>query len=313
MPCSRATDRTQARRQRRALARAALLLCAPALLRSSAAGTPLVAKDDRGRTVSLATAPRRIVSLAPSVTEILFAIGAGPRVVAVTSYCDYPPEAKRLPKVGDYNTSIERVVAQRPDLIVAGAAANRTAVRNLEKLDRLRGRLFAIEPANLRELYGAIARLGVLTGCSNGAAAVVARMKRVIERTRASSAKLTARPSAVFLVQLDPLWVTGSGTFLADMIAAAGGRNLGAVVGKGYRGLALERLIALDPEVILSTHATLKELRSRAGWSSMSAVRNGRVHVLGYDAVRPGPRLADAVASIARLLRRRPDAPERGP
>jgi iron complex transport system substrate-binding protein len=262
--------------------------------------------DDRGKTVCLPAPPSRIVSLAPSVTEILFAIGAGSRVVAVTSYCDYPRRATRLPKVGDYSTSVERVVAQRPDIVVAGAAANRTAIRGLERIGSLRGKVFAIEPTNLRELYGAITRVGAVTGCGGGAAAVVARMRRAIDGARASFAKGARRPSVVFLVQLDPLWVAGSGTFMDDMILAAGGRNLGAQVGRGFRALALERLIALDPEVILSTHATVTALRSRAGWSTVSAVRRRRVHVLGYAAVRPGPRLADAVAAIVRLLRRPP-------
>lgn len=281
-----------------------LVLWAISMPPSEAAGA-LTAVDDRGVRLRLTTPPRRIVSLSPSLTETLFAIGAGSRIVGVTTYCDYPPAARKIAKIGDYNTSVEKVVALRPDLIVAGAKANRLAIQALGRVHDIDKALFAVEPENLTELYDAIHRLGAITGCVEGSRRTVAHMKRVVRSAGRLRKSSSPRPRVVFVLQRDPIWVAGSGTFVDDMIRAAGGVNLGRSAGKGYVPLSLERLIALNPEVILSTHSTTRDLKRRSGWSRLSAIRNGRVYKLGFEAVRPAPRLADAVASIAKLLHTR--------
>jgi len=267
-----------------------------------AIGAPVSVIDARGVRVSLRQPPKRIVSLTPGITETLFAIGAGPRVVGVTRYCDYPPQVRSLPKVGDYSTSIEKVVAMKPDLIVADLEANRKAIADLEKLAEVRGKVFVIRATSFSELYASLRKLGQITGCPAGAQKVVSHMQLVINAVKKRVAASRTRPRVLFVVQAQPLWVAGGHTFMDEMIEIAGGSNVGRKAGDGYRSLGLEQLVALDPEVLLSTHATVEELRSRPGWSQVSAVRNKRVHRLGFEAVRPCPRLSDAVVTIYRLL-----------
>lgn len=262
-------------------------------------GSPIVVRDARGVVVRLPAAPRRIVSLSPAVTETLFAIGAGDRVVGVTAYCDYPPEAKKRPKIGDYIPSIEKVLAQRPDLVVADAEANGRAVRDMERLPALRSRLFVVRQTSFRELFSAITAIGRVTGHADGAARVVRSVQWTLDAVRRRVARSKERPGVVFMIQMQPLWVVGSDTFMDEMIAAAGGRNLGRSAGKGFRSLSVEQLISLAPDVVVSTHASLDDLKARAGFSSLPAVRHGRVHVIGFEAVRPGPRIGEAVRRLA--------------
>jgi iron complex transport system substrate-binding protein len=271
-------------------------------LSGTAHAQPVSARDARGVTVRLQAAPRRIVSLAPAVTEILFAVGAGPRVVGVTAYCDYPPEAKRLPRIGDLNVSIEKVLSRKPDLVIGDVEANRKALASLEGLAPLRDRVFAIRSRNFADIFEAVRSVGQITDTRDQAARTIAAMRRTLAAIRLSLTKNRSLPRTVFLVQEDPLWVAGAGTFVDDMITAAGGQNVGRRAGAGYRALNLERLIALNPQVVLSTGVTLKDLKARAGWQTVDAVRQGRVYVLGYEAVRPGPRLAEAVRIVFRLL-----------
>jgi len=277
-------------------------LCATLLAPAQAVGQAVVVRDARGVNVSLREPPRRIVSLSPSVTEILFAIGAGPRVVGVTTFCDYPQQARKLPKVGDFSVSAEKVIALRPDLVIGDVEANRRAIVDLEKLRPLKGRLFTTKGKDFRSIMEALRTVGHITGERRRAETVVASMQATLDKVRSKVPRKRHRPRTVFVVQRDPLWVAGARSFVDDLIEAAGGDNVGRRAGAGYRSFGLERLIALDPEVILSTDATLSELRSRAVWKTLRAVRSGRVHVLGYDAVRPGPRLADAVLRVSRLL-----------
>lgn len=269
-------------------------------------GAPIVVTDVRGVSVTLREPPRRIVSLAPAVTEILFAIGAGSNVVGVTAFCDYPEAARRLPKVGDLNVSTEKVLGLKPDLVIGDVEANRKSIALLEHLAPLKGRLFVIAGKDFREIFAAVESVGRITGRAAEAARSVARMKRTLAQIRAQVARSGACPRTVFVVQTEPLWLAGSGTFIDDLITAAGGQNLGRMAGRGYRSFSLERLIALSPDVIVSSDASLRSLRGKAGWNALAAVRAGRVYVLGYDAVRPGPRLAEAVVQLHRWLHPRP-------
>ncbi|NLH99432.1 MAG: ABC transporter substrate-binding protein [Chthonomonadales bacterium] len=267
---------------------------------------PIVVTDVRGVSVTLREPPRRIVSLAPAVTEILFAIGAGSNVVGVTAFCDYPKAARRLPRVGDLNVSAEKVLGLKPDLVIGDVEANRKSIALLERLAPLKGRLFVVAGKDFREIFAAVESVGRVTGRAAEAARSVARMKRTLAQIRAQVARSGARPRTVFVVQTEPLWLAGSGTFIDDLITAAGGQNLGRMAGRGYRSFSLERLIALSPDVIVSSDASLRSLRGKAGWNALAAVRAGRVYVLGYDAVRPGPRLAEAVVQLHRWLHPRP-------
>ncbi len=273
-----------------------------ATLRSKRQGGAISARDARGSVVSLRERPRRIVSLAPAVTEILFAVGAGDSVVGVTAYCDYPDAAKRIPRVGDLNVSAEKVLALKPDLVIADLEANRKAIAALEQIGTLRGRVFVIAGKHFKNIMDAVGLVGTLTGHEALASRTISRMKQTLTEIRQRTQSQRIRPRAVFVVQVAPLWVAGGDTFIDDLITAAGGDNVGRLAGDGYRAFSLERLIVADPDHIVSSDAKPGGLRKRAGWRDMTAVKQGRVHVLGYDAVRPGPRLAEAVAQLNRIL-----------
>jgi len=272
------------------------------LMASSAHAGPVEAVDARGRTVRLPSAPRRIVSLAPATTEMLFAIGAGPRVVGVSRYCDYPPEARSRPKIGDLNTSVERVIALRPDLVVASASANRRAVEQIERLRGERTPVFCVDPNTFEELYAALRALGSVTGSAEGAARVERTMRQKVRRIECAVARVRRRPRVAFLLQTRPVWVAGTGTFIDDLIRMAGGVNVATDAGPGYHPYALEKLVAHRPEALLMRAPDDEQLASRSGWSSMPAVRSGALYSVGDEAVRPGPRLTLALARLARLL-----------
>lgn len=281
------------------------LLIAAALavaLAPGATAAPLSAVDARGRMITLALPPQRIVSLAPATTEMLFAIGAGPRVVGVSRYCDYPNEARSRAKIGDLNTSIERVIALRPDLVVASDSANRRAVEHLERLRGRRTPVFCVDPNTFEELYTALRALGAITGASVGAERVERTMREEVRRVQGALARTRKRPRVAFLLQTRPVWVAGPDTFVDDLIRMAGGVNVAAGAGTGYRPYPLEKLIAQRPEALLMRAPDDEDLASRPAWSGMPAVRTGALHSVGDEAVRPGPRLTVALARLARLL-----------
>ncbi len=275
---------------------------------SGAIATPLTAVDARGKRVTLGAPPRRIVSLIPANTEIAFALGLGKRVVGVTTYCDYPHEARSITKIGDLNTSIEKVLALRPDLILASSSGNRSALERLERLAQTaQAPIFAVDPQNVGNLLRDIRSIGALTGSAPVAEAVVKRMEATLAAARRVAAGPGSRPiRALFVVQQPPLWVVGSRNFMDDLMQRAGLQNVAAPLGKGFCSMPLERAIALRPDVLFTSQIPLKDLKDRPGWAQMQAVRTGRVFPMGYDAVRPGPRVADAIFAMAQLARRAP-------
>ncbi len=263
---------------------------------------PVAVKDARGKTVTLASAPKRIVSLTPANTEMLFALGLGARVVGVTAYCDYPVAAKALPKVGDVNISIEKVLALKPDLVLAGAAASRKALDGLDALPSLHFAVFALEPTTLDESLAAIASLGNLTGCAKRATILVAKLRARIKAVETRVSALRAKPSVFSVVQVDPLWTAGSGTFVDDLIRIAGGTNVGASLGKGYFAVSPERVVAARPNVILAGEESSRRIQTVPGLATTPAVRDSRIYTLGLEASRPGPRLVDALEKLAALI-----------
>ena len=282
-----------------------------ALLSLGARAQRVSVADDRGVRVTLPAPPKRIVSLMPANTEILFALGLGGRVVGVTDYCDYPPEARRLPRVGGLTTSLEKVLSLRPDLILASASGNRKAIEALEALPEPRPPVFAVDPKTLPDLYSAVLAIGRLTGRTPQAEAVVRKMRAQAAAVAARVRRARSRPRVLFVLSREPLWVVGSGNFMDEMISAAGGTNVAREVGPGYHPWNLERVVAEQPDAILTTTEGLDRFVGRPGWSSVRAVRRRAVLAVGYAAVRPGPRLVDAIARIADWLHPR-TAPRSG-
>lgn len=274
-----------------------------ALLSSPArAASPLSATDARGIKLTLPSPPRRIVSLTPANTEILFALGLRGRIVGVTAFCDYPPEAKQLPRVGDVNISVEKVLALKPDLVVASASASRKAIGRLESLRSTRLPVFATDPNDFAGLYRDIRALGRITGQTHQAEMLVKSMQRRVEKVRKAVGKQAHIPRVLYVLQTNPLWVAGSSNFIDELIRMAGGQNVAGGAGRGYCTYSSEKVIVRDPEVILTTKETAPHLFNLPGWSRVTAVRRKAIYILGEEAVRPGPRLVNALEKLVRLL-----------
>ena len=288
MQTGRATARPRA-------ARTVLLLAALAL--ASCGGVP-----DEG--TDAGSSAQRIVSLAPNLTEILFALDLGDRVVGVTDYCDYPPAATGKPKVGGYvNPNLEAILELEPDLAVAAPnVGNRDAVLRLESLGV---ELLIVETPTLDALYDAIRIIARGAGVPERGAALADRLHREIEAIRR---QVAARPPTRTLMVFshDPLIVAGAGTFFDDMISAAGGANLAAEAGGRFPHYSLEQLVGGAPEAIIDTVMGSEgepDLSFWKRWNTVPAVRDGRVCAPPLDAVvRPGPRAPEGIRHLADCL-----------
>jgi len=251
-----------------------------------------------------AAAPARIVSLAPSVTETLFALGVGPRVVAVSDYCDYPPEVRRLPKIGSFlDPSIEAIVAQRPDVVIGvPSPGNHEAVAALQTLGI---RVDVSDPEHLADLAPVTRMIAAAAGVPEAGERLIAELERGMDAVRARVA--TQPPRRVLMaIGQDPLVAVGTTSFLGELIAAARGVNV-APPGNPWPHVNVEYVIARDPEVIIDSSMGTEEGSSAARYwerlPSLAAVRDKRVYAFrDYRALRPGPRLPAAFEDLARLI-----------
>lgn len=275
---------------------------------------PLTIADALHHPVMLKGRPQRIISLAPSVTEILFAIGAGNRVLADTTYCKYPAAAARLAKIGGYlDPNAEKVVALTPDLVIA---ARGTRDDILDHLRALHVPLFVVDANNLTEVSASIKLIGRLVGNETTANQVAARL----EARRNSICKKTAalaaaqRPATLFLFSFSDLFSAGPGSHIDELIRLAGGRNIAAGTRQPWPQLSMEAVAAANPQVILvlaghgtmsnlTPQAALATLRAKPQWRSLAAVKTGRVVVLDDDEMTlTGPRLINGLEAVARAL-----------
>jgi iron complex transport system substrate-binding protein len=257
--------------------------------------------DDAGRRVLLVAPARRIVSLLPSFTEILFAIGAGDRLVGRTSWCDYPPAALAVPSVGDgMPPSVEAVAARRPDLVVLyRSGPNVTAA---EQLERLGVRTVLFDLNLLEELAPAARRLGTLTGQSERADSLARVMDSLASQPLAPSTQ-----SLAFIVWDNPPIVIGAGSYLDRLAALAGARNVFHDVRSPSAQVSIETIVARDPDfvAVLSDSGPPAPPRyaSRPEWRVVRAVRQGRFLFLpGQLFGRPGPRVVEAIRELRRRL-----------
>ncbi len=280
---------------------AGFLVCAAAACGTRDRATPsgLSVTDDAGRRVTLARPARRVVSLLPSFTEILFAVGAGDRIVGRTTWCDYPPAARDIPSVGDaMPPSVEAVAARRPDLVVLyRSGPNVTAAEQLERLG-IRTVLFDLN--QLEDLGPAARRLGVLTGQGQRADSLA----RVMDSLAQSPATRGTR-SLVFIVWDNPPIVIGAGSYLDHLAALAGARNVFHDIRSPSAQVSIETIAARDPDfvAVLTDSAQPPAFAKRPEWRVVRAVRAGRWLLLpGRLFGRPGPRSGDAVRELRRLL-----------
>ncbi len=281
-----------------------LALLLPILLLPAAAGA-LSVTDQTGRRVTLEAPPRRIVSLVPSVTEVVFAIGAEDVLAGVTDFCDYPPAARKKPSIGGMLApSLETVVALRPDLVVATTAGNRE--ETFAQLERLQIPVYLVNPTRVADVLDLISRLGALTGHERAAARLAASLDTRIKAVVARVAALP-RPRVLYVLWPEPLIVPGRGSLVSELLALAGGDSVTADAGESYPRYSLEAALAGAPEVIiLASHGSAQGPTAREKWerfTSLPAIRAGRLYTADGNLLhRYGPRLVDGLELLARFI-----------
>jgi iron complex transport system substrate-binding protein len=294
---------------------AALLLLSVAALASPAllprAGTAADMTDMLSRRVPVPERPVRIVSLAPSITETVFVLGQGERLVGVTDYCDYPPEATKKPRVGGISTpSFEAILALRPDLVLATSESN--YAEHVERLTALALPVYVIRPVDFETVLESIERIGAVLGTAEAARARVASMRREADAI-AQAVAGSPRPRVLYVVWPNPLIAPGRGTLITELIRRAGGESVTGGEPLLYPRLSLETVIERRPErIIVGRHSQAPAQELLRGWdqlTALAAVREGRVSAVDGDLVhRPGPRMIEALRALARALH-----PERVP
>jgi iron complex transport system substrate-binding protein len=281
-----------------------LLLIALVLLLAAADAQARELFDRLGRKVRVPEDPSRVVALAPSVTEIVFALGQQRRLVGVSTHSDYPEDAKRLPVVGSYvRPDLERILALKPDLCLAVKDGNPKALA--DRLETMGIPVYAVDPQTLRGILQAVEGVGEVLGATEKAQVIVDRMKERIEGVRALAAKARSRPRVFYQIGVAPMVSAGSGTYLHEMIELAGGENL-AAGREPYPRFSPEEVVTLAPEVILVSVMRSEGTRAHEIWGrfrTVPALRSDRVHVVDSDLFdRPSPRLVQALEELVLLL-----------
>lgn len=272
--------------------------------------TTLMVTDGLGREVMLNGIPQRIISLAPSNTEILYAIGAGDQVIGRDTLSDFPEEAQAATDIGSTFDALntELIVSLQPDLVLAAEINTPEQVKQLEDLGLTM--YYLKNPTTLEEMYSNLELVAQLTGHREEAAALVESLKARVAAVDEKIAPLSSRFSVFYeLDATDPAkpYTAGKGTFITQLIDRAGGYNIASDL-DGYPQMSLEQVVAADPAFIILGDArygvTPESIAQRPGWENLSAVKNGNVLPFNDDLVsRPGPRLVDALEELAKLLR----------
>jgi len=284
---------------------------APAAAPATLTPAPISLTDGLGNTVTLLGLAQRIVSLAPSNTEILFAIGAGAQVVGRDSFSDYPAEAKSIQDIGggygDYNT--EAIVSLKPDLVLA---ADIIAPEKIKALQNLGLTVYALpNPVDYQGMYKNLETVAQLTGHTQQAEALIKSLQARVAAVEQKLSGVIDRPLVFY--ELDSTdanapYTAGPGTFIDTLITMAGGKNLGASLSSAWAQVSIEALIAQNPDVIILGDYTWggvkpEDVKARAGWEALKAVKESKIFTFDDNLVsRPGPRLVDGLEAMATLL-----------
>jgi iron complex transport system substrate-binding protein len=256
--------------------------------------------DDLGRTVRLPEKIERAVSLAPNLTENIFAVGAGDRLVGVTTFCNYPPEAEKIQKVSDTQTpNVESIIALKPDVVFVSTASQ---LENFARiLERRNIAVFVTNPQNLEDVFKNLETLGRLFGTTEKAEKLVAELK---QRIAAIDEKVSGKPKVRVFVQIDKdsLYTVGKDSFITDLIERAGGESLTKTIETAYPKISKETALALNPDAIILSESP-NNLEPNEVFKNSAAVKNGKVYKINADLLsRPGPRLVDALEQLAKDL-----------
>ncbi len=292
---------------------AARLAVAAAAFVAATSAAALTLADDAGRSVTLARPPVRIVTLAPSLTELVFAAGAGAAIIGADRYSDWPAAARRIPRVGDASRlDVERIVALRPDLVIAWRHGN-----NLRELDQLQAAgipFFFLEPQHLDDVPGAIERLGALLGHEAEAASRAAALRDALARLRRSH-EHAAPVSVYYQVWSTPLMTINRRHLISDVIALCGGRNVFAGLAPLVPVISTESVVAADPQAMITADREVgggPTLERKPGhpafalwrrYGDLTAVRRGWLFAIDGDRIsRQGPRIVEGAAAMCEAL-----------
>jgi iron complex transport system substrate-binding protein len=265
---------------------------------------PLAVTDFQNRSVTVPKRPERIVSIGPSITEFLFALGAGPRVVGADDFSDEPAAAKQLEKVGGIKVNFEKVVSLRPDLVLTVKFSDGT----IEKLAGAGLLVLVVDPQST----GDVARTAILLGRAVGSdGETLARdIQKRVDDVRAKTSSAATRPRVYHEIDAsDPtkIFTVGPGSYIHDLIDIAGGQNIAARATSAYPQLSAEEILRGDPEIIVLAAADYsarpEQVAARSGWGAINAVKNNRIVSIAPNLInRPGPRVGEAAETYARLV-----------
>lgn len=270
-------------------------------------GFPVHIVDDMGRNVVIDREPQRIISLAPSNTEILFALNLGERIAGVTEYCDYPQEANNKEKIGGFSTpNIEKVISLNPDLVIATSMHQKA----VEELERLGVPVIVLFPKKVSDVLNNITLIGRATGQEDVAEGLVKDLKARMDAVTDKTGKIPEgkRPRVYYEVWHDPLITAGPDTFVDDLITLAGGINIAGDSKTSYPEISLEVVIQKDPQIFIYSHhgnsrQEIEQIYSRQNWQDISAIKNKRVYIIDQNLVqRATPRLIDGLEELAKML-----------
>ena len=269
-----------------------------------AAAFPTTVTDFQNRSVAIPKRPERIVSIGPSITEFLFALGAGPRVVGADDFSDEPAAAKQLEKVGGIKVNFEKVVSLRPDLVLSVKFSDGT----IEKLAGAGLLVLVVDPQSA----GDVARTAILLGRAVGSDgdALARDIQKRVDDVRSKTSAAANKPRVYHEIDAsDPtkIFTVGPGSYIHDLIEIAGGQNIAARATSAYPQLSAEEILRSDPEIIVLAAADYSakpdQVAARTGWSVISAVRNKRIVTIAPNLInRPGPRVGEAAEAYAKLV-----------
>jgi len=274
---------------------------------SQAFSFPVIVTDDRGKEITLTETPRRIVSMAPTHTELLFLLGLEKEVLGVTSYCTYPEAAKQKEKIGGFaEFDIEKIIAADPDLVLSLGTIQLPAVKELEKRGK---KVFWIYPRTVSDILASFERVGQLAGKGREAKQLREKLEKNVKAVRDSLGVIpdNKRPTIFRVMGINPPATIGADSFQSDAFYLAGGKNAFGDVQKDFFEVDARELVKRDPDVILicgNDEKTAKQkLLDNPGYNNLTAVKKGSVLVIPCDLTcRPGPRVIELVERIARYL-----------
>jgi iron complex transport system substrate-binding protein len=268
---------------------------------------PMALTDQMGREVTIENLPERIVSLAPSNTEILFALGLEDKIVGVTDYCDYPEAAKNKEKIGGFSEpNIEKIVSLKPDLVLATDMHQKP----VEELEKLNIPSVVLDPKDFDDMFDSIEIIGKATDHQNEAITLVRELKERIKNVEDIVAKIPTdkRPKVYYELWPSPITSTGPGTFVDDIIQRAGGENIAGDAKKAYPQYSQEMIVAKNPDIIIFSHhgssnQSVEDILTRQGWENISAIKNEKVVYLDENLVqRATPRLVDGLEQFVKII-----------